>query len=143
MTSNPDSVAEIERRLRRLHAGLDTSAAFAPALRLRIESLRVAGDAQARGERRALAYRERLATEAQLRRRFWRTLVITLVLGTAAAGFAWLLGAPFGRALLALGGGRDGRWISLTLASTVLFVGWLWLAVRSAARGGFERLAFG
>ena len=143
MTSNRDSGAEIERRLRRLHAGLDTTAAFAPALHARIESLRGAEDRQSRSEQRALANRERLATEAQLRRRFWQTLIVTLLLGATAAGIAWLLGVPLGRALLALGSGRDGHGGPLAIASVVLFVGWLWLAVRGAARGGFGRLAFG
>lgn len=140
MTSNPDSAADLERRLRRLHARLDTTDGFAPALRARIESLRGIEDAGARRER---ANRERLETEARLTRRFWQTLGVTLLLGATAAVGAWFIGAPIGRALIALGGGADAPLNPLALASLALFVGWLWLAMRNAARGSFRRLAFG
>ena len=143
MTSNPDSAADLERRLRRLHAGLDTSVAFAPALRARIESLRSVEDGQARLERLARANRDRLETEAQLRRRFWRTVVVTLLVGAAAALVAWLVAEPIGRALLALGNRHNAASSPLEIASLVLFVGWLWLAMRGAARGSFRRLAIG
>lgn len=143
MTGNPDYDADLERRLRRLHSGLDTSAAFAPALRARIESLRSAEDAGARRARRERANRERLQTEARLRRRFWQTVAVTLLLGATAAIGAWLIGAPLGRALVALSGGGAAAGNPLALASLALFAGWLWLAMRGAARGRFGRLALG
>ena len=143
MTSNPDSAADLERRLRRLHAALDTTAAFAPALRERIASLRSVEDAEARCERRERANRERRETEARLRRRFWQTLAVTLLLGATAAVGAWLIGAPIGRALGALGRGREAAWNPVALASLTLLIGWLCLAMRSAARGRFRRLVSG
>ena len=143
MTINPDSAADLERRLRRLYAGLDTSAAFAPALHAQIESLRGTETEQVRREWRTRANRERLETEARLRRRFWQTLSVTLLVGAAAAIAAWLLGAPLGRALIALDNSHSAVRGAFGFVSLALFVGWLWLAVRGAARGGFRRLTFG
>ena len=143
MNSITAADTDLDRRLRRLHAGLDASPAFGPALHARIESLRSVEDQAARAERRALAYRERIATEARLRRRFWQTLALTLLVGALAAIGAWLIGDPIGRALLALGTSRQATPSPLAAASVALFIGWLWLFVRGATRGSVRRLAFG
>ena len=144
MTNRPLSESELELRLRRLHGRLDATPGFTPALHARIDSLRaVVVDDRARLERRALANRERLETEGRLRRRFWQTLLVTLGAGLAAAIGAWLVGAPVGQLLAALSRGPGNGLNPLVVASLALLVGWLWLAVRGASRGGLRRLAFG
>lgn len=140
MNSHPTT--DLDRRLRRLHSTLDTSSAFGPELRARLGSLRTVEDDATRAERRALAYRERLATETRLRRRLVSTLTLTLLLGTLAGITAWFIGAPIGRALLAAGASRDPL-NPLSVASLVLLVGWLWIAVRGASRGSLRGLALG
>lgn len=143
MTHDHPSESDLELRLRRLYGGLDTTATFTPALRARIEGLRTVEDELARRERRLRADRDRLETEARLRRAFRTRVVLTLGGGALAALAAWFFGAPIGAALAAVGRGPGSGWNPLVLASVALLVGWLCLVVRGASRGDLGRLALG
>jgi hypothetical protein len=141
MNERPDADADLDRRLRRLCSRLDAGPGFATRVLAQAATVHSRTDERVRRELRAQLEAERARATARLLARVRRTLGITVAAAVAACAAAFMYGGAVGGALTALGQGVD--WTTINTASLVLLAGWLWLAVRTAARGGAWRLATG
>lgn len=141
MTAPKPLESDLDRRLRRLHARLDTSADFEPRVLARVDGLRIVIDEKSRHALRERALLERLETEARLRRRYWLVLGVTIGAGILAMTVATIFGGEIGRLVAALGITR--QWNPIALASVGLFAAGGWIAVQNATGFGTSRTELG
>lgn len=140
MSSRPPE-SDLERRLRRLHSRLDTSADFESRVLARVDGLRVVIDEKSRHALRERALQERLETEARLRRRYWQVLGVTIGAGILALVVAAIFGGEVGRLFASIGVGKE--WSPIALASVALLAAAVWIAVQNATGLGTSRPEFG
>jgi len=128
-----DPGAELERRLRRLHADLDAGPGFEARLAARVARL----EAVPRASQRARADAERRRAEAALRGRLWMALGVALALACAAVALVRLFGAEAARQFL---GHVHPSQPVLTAVSCALAAAAAWYAMHQALRGHAPRL---
>jgi hypothetical protein len=142
MNDRPFAETDLDRRLRRLYRRLDATPGFTARVLAQAGPARSRADDMSRRELREHVEADRARAVARLRTRLWRTLGITVTGGLAAGAATLIYGSAVASALAAfaaLGRGADRTTIATT--SVALLAGWLWLVVRSAARGGAWRRA--
>ncbi|HXQ32074.1 MAG TPA: hypothetical protein VN790_08945 [Steroidobacteraceae bacterium] len=137
MNERPFADTELDRRLRRLYGRLDATPGFTARVLAQAEVARSRADQLSRRELREHVETDRAHALARLRARLWRLLAITLSAGLAASAAAFVYGGAVGGVLMALGHGAN--WTIINFTTVGVLTGWLWLMVRTAARGGAWR----
>jgi hypothetical protein len=141
MTELNRGETELDRRLRRLHARLDTSADFMPRLSARIAVANSPRDERSRALLRARLELERGRLEAALTRRLWRSLAATGLVTAGAIAIVWLLGPSLGARLVA--GTQHVSPIIAWAAGCLGLAGGIAYLARRGLPHDFDDLAFG